>query len=301
MKPLTIIYVHKEIGNGNAPQLDAALEAARIYSPTSRLVCITDEPGRYAHLCETFCIHEYWDLADSYAPVYKHESQLSPAFERTAIQRWLVIAQWVNKHGGEVAGAERGKVAGGRYFCADSDVLIFSDLERERLRWEQCDFTLSSDPKHPGLRQAGSIFVSGEVLWALALYLFKRDGHGGNDMALWSAFAASRPDLKRGETTEIIDGATGDHHLQYFLWQFEGDGIVKKNGMESKKLWWRMGQPYAELKSKVQGSKVQGQDGMVRLLWLHCWGRHKQLMNFHLECGVDCHGATEFVYRACPV
>lgn len=281
MTPLTIIFVQKEIGNGNVAQLDAALESARLHSPNSRVVAITDEPHLYAHICESFCINEYWDLADSYRPMYRHESQLSPQFEMMAIQRWLVVWEFVRKQ----------KIQ--QFFSGDADVMIFSDLEKERHRYSDCDFTLSTDGAIPDFRQAGSMFCNRATLEAFALYLFERDGHGGNDMRLWTDFSTANPQFKRGENNEVKDGARGDHHMMYEFWEFESDGIKHANlkNLESKKIQWRAGQPYCKNKS----------GDMIRLLWLHQWGIWKRLMQFTLQCSRDSLDVKDhYKYWACP-
>lgn len=260
---LTIIFLQIEMaGHGNPAMLDAAIECAKLWSPKSNIAVITDTPEKWAHLCECHCIHEYWDLADRYTPMYKHTSQLSANFEAHCIQRWMVMLQFMRKHKLD------------RIFHADSDVLIFSDLETERKKWENCEYTLSTDATN-GCKQGGNAFMSLKAIEAFVAYVFSRDGTGGNDMGLFVEFANKFTNLKRGETTDIIDEVAGDHHLQCELWKYQSD-LRLFNGHESKRIQWINGQPYAFRRDLVL-------DPAVRMMWLHCWGGHKQRMREYLS------------------
>lgn len=273
-KPLTIIFVQLDIGHENVAQLDAAIECAKMWSPRSNLVVITDMPHKWSDQCETACVKEYFDKAESFAAIYKHTSQLSEWFEVVCIYRWCIMLDYCKRHGIT------------HIFHADSDVLIFSDLEEERKKWADCEYTLSRD--HNGSYQGGNAFFSVKALEAFVAYIFSRDGAGGNDMGLLGEFANKFPNIRRGDTSDIIQGATGDHHLQTG-WHQYAEGPVESNGHPSKKLSWRYGQPYAEISSEYKSKLLDVQppcsivEKGVRMLFLHCWGVHKSRMREYVK------------------
>lgn len=269
MKPLTIVFVQFDLNHANPPQLDAAIECAKTWSPRSNLVVITDTPDKWSHLCETACVKEYFDKAESYERIYKHTSQLSAWFEIVCIYRWCIMLDYCKRNGIT------------HIFHADSDVLIFSDLEEERKKWADCEYTLSRDAN--GSYQGGNAFFSVKALESFVAYIFSRDGNGGSDMGLLGEFVNKFPNIKRGETSDIIQDAAGDHHLQTG-WHQYAEGPIESNGHPSKKLTWRFGQPYAQI-SKEYESKLLAihppcsiVEKGVRMLFLHAWGIHKQRM-----------------------
>ena len=123
-----IFFVH----TGNSLPLLYCLAQTRATNPDARIILLGDESNsRYAELVEHHLISNYSRGADRFTAVYKHLSTHAPATELIWYNRWFMIEQFMREHGLTEA------------FIADTDVMLYCDIESQKELFSDVDFTLA--------------------------------------------------------------------------------------------------------------------------------------------------------------
>lgn len=149
---VTLFFVHR----GNPFYLKYAVSQAASCMPGCRLVLLGDRYNRHLRDAEWHPIDESFDRAARFALVYRHLSPNPVAFELFCIQRWLVLQDFVERHGIE-----------GPLVYLDSDALVFLDLRRLFDRYA-FDIALTRE-----IGPAFTLLRGPAVLQALADFLFE--------------------------------------------------------------------------------------------------------------------------------
>jgi len=126
---VNIIFIHR----GANDYLKFSLAQAHKSNPLANIFLIGDNGNRnISDFVKHYNIDDYFASALKLENVYQHFSCNSVEFELFCIQRWFVLLDFIKANKIE------------KFFYADSDVLIFSDLAREWSKFSNFSFTLSS-------------------------------------------------------------------------------------------------------------------------------------------------------------
>jgi hypothetical protein len=235
-----IIFLHR----GDSAYLQCALAQARRSNPDTRIVLLGDDSnGKYSKLVEYHRISDFMAAANAFRDRYIHLSSNAFEFEFRCFERWFVIWEFCKRSDVQAL------------FCADSDVLIYSNLQDIMARFGIFDVSLSLNScAHASywtieaLRAFCEFVTKAYTSDAAALEDMYRDykatGNPGGicDMTLLNMFGRNA-DIQVIETTDIIEGAAFDHNLNCI-----SDGpnhYVSHFG--AKKLLWRNDLPYGQL------------------------------------------------------
>jgi len=240
-----IIFFHY----GTSDYLKYSIKSAKKNNPNSRIILLTNQENHSISLpdgCEKHLLDDYSDGYNKFVDVYEHLSTNDKFYEFICFARWFVIHEFVVRHNIP------------RFFYADSDVLLFCDIEEEAKKFETCKFTVTN------CVSAGITFVNDvDVLkqycdLCMNVYtrkdmfsydrvsfhymLLQKNGRAGgvSDMNLWDIMrrdGMNNPGMV-GETSSIINGSTFDHNIN------QSDGYEMENGM--KKITWKKGIPYVK-------------------------------------------------------
>lgn len=201
-----------------------------------------------------------------FAEHYEHLSSNHEAFELFCIARWFILYDWMSEF----------KID--RVFYADSDVLLFCDVEKEWDIWgEGYGLTLSH-----GTSPATSYITRSGLLAFLSFVQDIYYNHNENyfelkrifaemraqnlpggicDMTLFKFFREQVTHVKVGEMSDIKKGATFDHNIN------SRDNLYFEKG--HKKIWMSDGIPYGEWFSdstKVRFNALHFQGGAKNLI-----------------------------------
>ena len=248
---------------GKHDHVQYTLVQARMWNPNSEVHLLGDQPvGTYPYVTQ-YDIRDYFKRATEFQDYYVHFNHDGAIYELLCMQRWLVMQEFVNAHKFE------------RVFIMDSDVLLYSDITDEGRKYSKFDLTLCHG------MSAGEAYFNRAMLNEFADFLFnlykeknsyswdllnaefeinkKHSGSGGiSDMMIFDYFRKRYPG-RVGESMEIHEGATFDHHINTGAPGFEmEDGI--------KKIYWNDNRPYGKLLRTGE---------MVRFLSLHFQGGAK--------------------------
>jgi hypothetical protein len=238
MKKLVIAFYHIGMSDYQRFTLDLAVKK----NPEAEVILITDiidvERPQGVKVVNAL---EYYERVIELDKNYMHLTSCKYPFGYRGITRWLVYNEWWKQNPDCIL------------FIADSDVMICSDLSKERLNWQEKDYTLS-------MATAGgqSFWFRQEVMQALSdlvLRVYKNKnagesrkilGHydelqryglpGGVCDMTFLGHIGKQVKFNRGETTLIINESTFDHNI------LMGQGYEFRNGR--KVVYWKKGHPY---------------------------------------------------------
>jgi hypothetical protein len=212
---------------------------------------------------ESFPIHEYSNDSELFAKIYIHYSSLGEDFELFCIQRWFILAEFLNKQ----------KLNSCLY--TDTDVLIIRHLDKEQKACLAYELTYTGTSAHVCFingREALTRFcqfvrdtyIDPKSVFKMNQYFLKKieDNAGGgvSDMTLFQWYQKEHPD-RLGSYSEIFEDSPFDETLD------ECDGFKRdKDGF--KLLEWKNNQPNAYL---LNGRKIP-------LATLHHQGRAKSII-----------------------
>lgn len=174
------------------------------------VVLLTDRPDIYPG---SVSLSHYWERAAVFERIYDHKNSCERHFNLRGIQRWFAYSEWWQASNYD------------SIFCPDTDVMIFSDLAKEALRWKQYDFTLSmgtaAGQSYWNNRKAMSDYCdyveNAYITPERANDIFTQyDGSragGVCDMTFFRHFSNTKKFVV-GETAQIISGSTYDHNIQ---------------------------------------------------------------------------------------
>ena len=269
-----IIFLHTGhsdylTARGYEDYLAHVLRQARRSNPGRRIVLLGDRADAATKAQVEFRDSKAYDAgAAEFRKLYAHLSPNTLAGERFCFERWFIVRDFAQAEG----------IAS--FLCADSDVVILSDLAACKTRFGDFDLTLSE-----GTCAHASYWARLDVLdrfcdFVMRAYAFD-DPHmtqrmmqvyraysagqrlgGVSDMTLLQWFAET-PGLRVVETTEQIGGRVFDNNINVVL---NGrDRFRMRGGV--KDIHWKDGAAYGRLEA----------DGtLVRFDILHCSGPAKR-------------------------
>jgi len=217
-----VIPQNRELNNGRLfDGIDTAIECARAW-------------GNEVSVVEPFAC----PAVDELRKLYKHHSPNGFLFERWCFEQWVYMPTWIDQCGG------------GTVFKADSDVLVFTNLDRPDVVPDANPFFQGYIDKPAALRISDGIldaFRKGTAEGQCAA----AGGHVA-DMYLLPAMLGLTYGLAHPYREVLFDL---NMYMTHGEPEFEGH----------KDVWFVNGQPCWVRKS-----------GCAKLLSLHCWGKAKK-------------------------
>lgn len=224
-----IAYFHLGQSDYQNPILELAVER----NPDSDVVLITDRPDiERPKGVKVVDVAPYWEAAAEFNNLYVHKNTCPRHFNLRGIQRWFVYRDWWESTDYDAI------------FCADSDVMIFSNLREEAECWKDAAaFTLSMETaagqsfwfSRTALNEFCGYVVRSyqEPEWPRARPVFehyekrRRMGKPGGvcDMTFFEHFVRHWP-FRVGETCDGVKGAVFDHNF-LMPQEYEHDGSTK--------------------------------------------------------------------------
>ena len=117
--PIPIIFIHKNIHNGDNSYLNYSLSQAHLLNPQSPIYLITDDVKNKKCFVNYVPLNEYYEEAEKFEKIYKHMSTNDYIHELFCFQRWFIIKMFLKKNGIN------------DFLYLDSDVLLFCNIEKE--------------------------------------------------------------------------------------------------------------------------------------------------------------------------
>jgi hypothetical protein len=246
---MTIIFAFK----GPGLYLQHTVKQAALASRRHRVICLTDydpAPG----LCEWYKWDDYAEGADEFKQLLAEPNH----FEACAFARYMVMYNFCKKHGVS------------RFFNADWDVVITTDLGKVCDLWSWCDFTMSmcKNAKHtlPDGRtmpvgHASHAMITQRALKAFIAFSRKvcRQRTHGCEMLVWTEFA-HLGGLKWADTIDVLDHNFGTQLDEYHNIEF--------NSSRYKWIDWVDGKPH----------KVRFDGRREFMPIIHCWSGSKGMI-----------------------
>lgn len=231
-KIIPVVLIHKHGAKDDRYPLEAVKAQAA-------------QSGNTVHLLDDSVISDYWEGAKRFAQYYVHLSTNHRDFELFCIQRWYVLAEWMQANEQD------------RVLYLDSDVLLFCNAEEQWRPFEGCALTLAlgTSPAtsyftlqglNAFLDYVDSIYVGqNSVLkefYRIYTEMQAQSLAGGIcDMTLFKFFKEQVRHVRVGEMTERHNGSTWDHNLN------SGDDYFMLTTQGPKAIEWKRGQPYCRL------------------------------------------------------
>lgn len=114
---MPIFYFH----NGNSYYLQYTINQTKFYNPDSEIIFLGDESNTRVENwgAKHVLYNDYFDMAQIMADNYVHLNNNSRQIELLCMQRWLCIAEYVEKNNIK-----------GSFVLLDSDVLLYCDISK---------------------------------------------------------------------------------------------------------------------------------------------------------------------------
>lgn len=128
MTNIPIIFIHK----GNSFYLKPNLIHTKDLNPLNRVILLGDSANSKLKdlKIEHYNINNYNYEANQFEKIYEHYSPNSYNFELFCFQRWFIIWEFCSKK----------KID--NFLVCDSDALLFCDVNKEFLKYQQYDYTI---------------------------------------------------------------------------------------------------------------------------------------------------------------
>lgn len=247
---MTIIFAFK----GEGQYLQWTVKQAKLASPKRHRVIVLGDQDPAPGFCEFYKWDDYADGVEDFESLLDKPNQ----FEAKAFSRALVTYNFCKKHGIS------------RYFNADWDVLITTDLGKVCDMWSWCDFTMSfcKNAKHklPDGRvmpvgHSSHAMITIRALKAFIAFARKvcRQRTHGCEMLVWTEFA-HLGGMKCADTIDVLDHNLGTQLDEYHNIEFAGSRY--------KWLDWSDGGPW---KVRFDGRKEY-------MPIIHCWSGSKGMI-----------------------
>lgn len=263
---IPVFFVHKS----NSPYLKYALKQARKYNPDSKIYLLGDDSNNCFDFVSHHKLSDYSKSADEFAKIYLHMSATDIEYELFCFLRWLYIKDFVIEH----------SINSFIYF--DSDVLIFSDIEKALRPYAHFDIANTGDymPAVTYFKDKSAIidfceFMAKQYTDAKYFEGLKseweaqkpRNWGGICDMVIFLYYFRDFPENK-GKLDKVIDHSCFDGHIRV------SNRFEVNNGM--KMLFWKNNEPYGK---RISDNKI------VKFHCLHYHGESKALMYKHYNAG----------------
>tara|TARA_R110002073_G_scaffold12346_2_gene54787 strand:+ start:6427 stop:7287 length:861 start_codon:yes stop_codon:yes gene_type:complete len=242
---------------GNPDFLDVALKQAKYTNPNSDIYLIGDDGNRKDYVKH---IH-YSELMDieaiEFSNNYINLSTNNEVYEKICFLRWFLIRNLVKRENID------------RFFCTDSDVLLFCDITEQAENFKNYRYTLTHNVSagisyindvecldqycefvngvYNKQKHGGALLIRDNVSSKFKYYYDKFAGvfeirkqnflpGGVCDMTFWAELRLMDNPGLVGETSAIIDGSTFDHNIN------ARDSYEWKDGL--KAFQWKEDVPY---------------------------------------------------------
>ena len=231
LNAIPIIFIHK----GDSFYLKYALENAKKFNPTSKIILIGDKVTIYPDFVEYYDMKNFVKYSKEFEKIYVHLNVSNPEIEMFCIKRWLVLLDFMEK------------IKLKRIFTCDSDVLLFQNVSEDAKNFDTNDVVIVD-----GTNECLTLLNNIKVLDCYKKIVFGFYEKKANtltrknritDMTFWKQLNDSKK-FKIGEATKIIDNAFYDSG---FLSQNYYNG---KNDYNIKKFVFINGLPFGEINKK---------------------------------------------------
>ena len=112
---VALLFIHR----GMSDYLLYCLEQAKVACPSCRIILLGDESNKIQDpVIEHYLISDYFESADEFEKVYRHQSSNQYWFELICFQRWFIIKDFCQKNNIT------------QCFGCDTDLLIYDDLTK---------------------------------------------------------------------------------------------------------------------------------------------------------------------------
>lgn len=247
---MNIVFIAS--GGPPPPFLATAMACAKHFNPSSTVVQVGNTPS-----CEDrfFSNGEFTDECEAILGNAKNLGPNAYSFERKCIERWICLSGLIR----------RGDITVPLIQC-DWDVLVVRDLNEVLSDWSEYDYTLAD-----GMAAVEMLVFNRDVIPSYVEFLrdtYQRglrptvqNSANANDMTLFRDFSMLHGQFKRGETTQVRNGALFDYNMSC-----QGDIYEFENG--HKKLYFGGHKVYVKRKDTQE---------MVRLNATHCHCRKGEM------------------------
>lgn len=264
---ISIIFIHL----GNSDYLQSSLNLVHETNPDVNIILIGDESNDHFDFVKHYNVADYFNSAKELSSVYQHFSCNPVNFEIFCIQRWFILLDFIKSNNIEI------------FFYADSDVLIFSNLSDEWLKFVNFSFTLSEGScghnsfwnSSDSLKKFCDFIMDvycgkdkvnyKEIVKFGKDYMLRCNAGGVCDMTFFKFYKKKYPEIV-GETAIVIDGSTYDDN---FSSNSQGGVQYKTTIFGAKRIHWRSGMPYVK--------DIQGR--FIKFNTLHLQGNKKRYIN----------------------
>jgi hypothetical protein len=279
MDLIPIIFVHK----GNPFYLKHALEQARIFNPDNPIYLIGDNSNKNFKKIEHYPLNDFFESAQTFQKIYKHQSPNSYDYELFCFQRWFIIKDFIEKKGITC------------FLYLDSDVLIYCNVDTVFSDYLDFDFTIC-DHKAPCTTLFNKESLTRFCDFINELYSKKnyldilesrytggftknKDEEGNSDMTAFELYQIYKaPKVK--ELTNIKDNTCFDNNINVT------SNFVAEKGI--KKIYWINDRPHAKL--------IETQT-LILFYSLHFQGKAKHNMyNYRIDTNYK-HAANNFFLK----
>ncbi|GAN33372.1 MAG: hypothetical protein DYG83_06010 [Candidatus Brocadia sp. AMX2] len=274
-----IIFIHK----GNPDFLGYSLRQAKKFNPKTVIHLIGDESNNTYDFIDHHNILEYDRDAINFKRYYKHFSTNPYDFELFCFQRWFILKDFLISNTIE------------KFFHADSDVLVYFNIEEEFKKFKEFDFTLSTGSSGHCSFWNNTASLEHFCQFIMNMYTGKDNENynkmvdhyrirqseglpgGVCDMTAFRLYRLNKH-AKIGETTDIINNSTYDDNFNVPT----NGQLLYEMRYGAKKIEWINTIPY--------GSVFENKD-KIKFNVLHCQGnaknyisriyKHKQPITMH--------------------
>lgn len=239
--PINIVIIHR----GENDYIHTVLKCAHESNQEANIFLISDRKNNDINFVKYINIDDYFYSAKQFSKNYEHLSTNTYEFELFCIQRWFILRDFMKINKIE------------KCFYADSDVLIFSNLNTELQKFSNFSFTLSEGTcghnsfwnNHKALDDfchfieniynKSDLDSYNKILDFWNSYKITQKPGGVCDMTLFKFYKEKYPN-NIGETANIIEKSTYDHNFSSNI----QDGVFYKNIFGIKKIIWKNNLPY---------------------------------------------------------
>ncbi|NTU78069.1 MAG: hypothetical protein HGA45_01490 [Chloroflexales bacterium] len=230
--PICVFY------KGDAWYLWYTLRQMRLTNPSSPIYLLSDRHRpQYDAFVHYVPLDQYFAEAEEFAGHYRHLSSMPPAYELICFQRWFVVKSFMARNGITSC------------VVVDPDVMVYTDLSAEQLRFASYDLTVSAG-KNPQMMFLPSLEGLERFCAHLTDMYLRRlpefeawysdfsanGGHGGVcDMTAFADYRKAYPE-RVANLSVVRNGSAYDNNVRC------SEGYAMRRGY--KHFTWMDGRPY---------------------------------------------------------
>mgnify|MGYP003631664149 FL=1 len=238
---IPIIFFHV----GGSDYLEHTLKQAVATNPNSDVYLLGDvENSKYSEIVNFVPYENFFEDVWDFKKMYTHMSTNDPAYEMICIVRWFIINRFCKKQNID------------KFFCCDSDVLLYCDITEEQKKFADYRLTLTHNIS-AGITFVNDLAVLDEFHQLCKDIYSKKDMYNFNrcklhyknlqnshraggvcDMTIWWIYRNIGNPGDYGETSAIINDSVFDHNIN------GDDGYETENSL--KKVYWEDNIPHCK-------------------------------------------------------